>query len=169
MAECAFLIVVILVVRILVVMLTGDALGLGLAANGAGVLHRTGSDAGAGIGDDALIPLVRFDVLLVMADGAFLIMIVGVMRIPVIVVALKIVAVFRAAYGACIFNDTGDKAVRLLSNNALVPLVGFNVLLVAADAALLIMIVGVMRVLVIVLTRDALGLSLTAGGAGVFH
>ena len=27
------------VMRILVVMLTGDALGLGLAANGAGVLH----------------------------------------------------------------------------------------------------------------------------------
>ena len=169
MAECAFLIVVVLVVGILVVMLTGDALGLGLAANGAGVFHRAGSDTGAGIGDNALVPFVGFNVLLVTADAAFLIMIVGVMRVPVIVVALKIVAVFRAAYGACIFNDTGDKAVRLLSNNALVPFVGFNVLLVAADAALLIMIVGIVRVLVIVIARDAFGLSLTAGGAGVLH
>ena len=96
-------------------------------------------------------------------------MIDGVMRVLVIVVALKILAVFRAAYGACIFNDTGDKAVRLLSDNALVPFVGFNVLFVTADAALLIMIDGVMRVLVIVVARDAFGLSLTAGGAGVLH
>ena len=96
-------------------------------------------------------------------------MIVGVMRVLVIVIALEIVAVFRAAYGACVFNDTGDKAGRLLSDNALVPLVGLNVLLVAADAALLIMIVGVMRVLVIVVTGDALGLGLAANGAGVLH
>ena len=91
------------------------------------------------------------------------------MRVLVIVIALEIVAVFRAAYGACVFNDTGDKAVRLLSDNALVPFVGLNVFLVAADAALLIMIDGVMRVPVIVIARDAFGLCLTAGGAGVLH
>ena len=112
---------------------------------------------------------MSFNVFFVTADAALLIMIVGVMRVLVIVLALEIVAVFRAAYGACIFNDTGDKAVRLLSDNALVPFVGFNVLLVAADAALLIMIDGVMRVPVIVIARDAFGLSLTAGGAGVLH
>ena len=39
MADGAFLIVIILVVSILVVVLAGDALGLGLAAYGAGVLH----------------------------------------------------------------------------------------------------------------------------------
>ena len=96
-------------------------------------------------------------------------MIVGVMRVLVIVIALEIVAVFRAAYGACVFNDTGDKAVRLLSDNALVPFVRFNVLFVTTDAALLIMIVGVMRVPVIVIAGDALGLGLAANGAGVLH
>ena len=91
------------------------------------------------------------------------------MRVLVIVIALEIVAVFRAAYGACVFNDTGDKAVRLLSDNALVPFVGLNVLLVVADGAFLIVIILVVSILVIVLAGDALGLSLTAGGAGVLH
>ena len=96
-------------------------------------------------------------------------MIVGVMRVLVIVIALNIQLICCAADGAGEFLDTGNHAVRLLSDNALVPFVGLNVLLVAADAALLIMIVSVMRVPVIVIARDAFGLSLTAGGAGVFH
>lgn len=112
---------------------------------------------------------MSFNVFFVTADAALLIMIVGVMRVPVIVVALKIVAVFRAAYGACIFNDTGDKAGRLLSDNAVIPLVGFDVLLVVADGAFLIVIILVVSILVVVLAGDAFGLSLTAGGAGVLH
>lgn len=169
MADGALLIVAVLVVGVLVVMVNCDALGLGLAAYGAGVLDGTGDKAGRFLSDNALVPLVGFNVLLVATDAALLIMIVGVMRVLVIVIALEIIAVFRAAYGACVFNDTGDKAVRLLSDNALVPFVGFDVLLVVADGAFLIVIILVVSILVVVIARDAFGLSLTAGGAGVLH
>ena len=168
MADGALLIVAVLVVAVLVVMLNCDALGLGLAANGAGVLHRTWGDTGAGIGDNALVPFVCFNVLLVMADGAFLIVIILVVSILVVVIALEIVAVFRAAYGACVFNDTGDKAGRFLSDNAVIPFVSFNVLLIMADGAFLIVAVVVVGVLVVMVAGDAFGLGLAADGAGEF-
>ena len=168
-ADAALLIMIVGVMRVLVIVIALEIVAVFRAAYGASIFNDTGDKAVRLLSDNALVPLVSFNVFFITADAALLIMIVGVMRVLVIVIALKILAVFRAAYGACIFNDTGDKAVWLLSDNALVPLVGFNVPLVAADAALLIMIDGVMRVLVIVIARDAFGLSLTAGGAGVLH
>ena len=125
MADGAFLIVAVLVVSVLVVVVAGDALGLGLAANGAGVLHRTGSDAGAGIGDNALIPFVRFDVLLIVAECAFLIVVVLVVGILVVMLTGDALGLGLAANGAGVFHRAGSDTGAGIGDDALVPFVGF--------------------------------------------
>ena len=91
------------------------------------------------------------------------------MRVLVVVVAGDDFGLGLAADGAGVLDGTGDKAGRLLSDNTLVPLVCFDVLLVVADGALLIVAVLVVSIFVVMLAGDAFGLSLAAGGAGVFH
>ena len=124
---------------------------------------------GSGRAVDLPYELVRLDILLVMADGALLIVAVLVVGVLVVMVAGDAFGLGLAADSAGVFDGTGDKAGRLLSDYAVIPLVGFDVLLVVADGAFLIVIILVVSILVVVLAGDALGLSLAAGGAGVLH
>ena len=168
-ADAALLIMIVGVMRVLVIVIALEIVAVFRAAYGACVFNDTGDKAVRLLSDNAVIPFVSFNVLLIMADGAFLIVAVLVVGVLVVMVAGDAFGLGLAADSAGVFDGTGDKAGRLLSDNALVPFVGLNVLLVAADAALLIVIILVVSILVVVLAGDALGLSLTAGGAGVLH